>query len=626
MTAARRCPQTSPDHPFPRVPPDDPSARILRDAPPVQEPGGADAAAEQETPGARAIYDPETRAWHDTETGEHLADMAAWERASDKERERARARLAAVRRAEDLIAAGMKRREADAAAAAEVGTSARAVGRWRRKASRLPEGARVAALLPAKRPGRPSKVDAAMAATLESLAFRRGAHLTSRAAHRALLAEHGRAPAHSTVREWLRNWRRRNRRELCAVTNPDLDRSRHKPAGGDASANIVRLNQLWELDSTPADVICADGKRYTIVGAIDVWSRRTKLLVVPSSRATAIALLLRHCILDWGVPEAVRTDEGKDYTSRHVLGALADLEIEHLRCPPYSPERKPHIERFLGTIARELFSGLPGFTGHDVAQAQALRARKSLADRRGADAAEVFGAALTAEALQARCDVWCEAVYGRRPHGGLGCASPFERVTSWQGELRRIHDERALDALLAAPAGDKGRVVCKKGIRLDSVFYIAGPLGSLVGERVKLRRDPADAGRIHVYREDGSFVCVAENPAHTGADQAAIAAAMTADYREHRKTARKRARDLAQRTDPDGAADRALANAATHAAGVVAFPKWGQVHKTPALARAGLAATAAGKAGKAKAPQATTGMSPTLAAAGALFVKDEEWA
>ena len=36
------------------------------------------------------------------------------------------------------------------------------------------------------------------------------------------------------------------------------------------------------------------------------------------------------------------------------------------------------------------------------------------------------------------------------------------------------------------------RVVCKKGIRLDSVFYIAGPLGSLVGERVKLRRDPAD--------------------------------------------------------------------------------------------------------------------------------------
>ena len=32
------------------------------------------------------------------------------------------------------------------------------------------------------------------------------------------------------------------------------------------------------------------------------------------------------------MPEAVRTDEGKDYTSKHVLGALADLEIELLPC------------------------------------------------------------------------------------------------------------------------------------------------------------------------------------------------------------------------------------------------------------------------------------------------------
>ena len=177
MTAARRCPQTAPDHPSPHVPPDPPCPCILGDASSLQEPGGADASPERGALGERAIYDPETRAYHDAETGELLADMAAWERASDKERERARARLAAVRRAEDLIAAGVKRHDADAAAAAEAGASASAVSRWRRKASRMPEGARVAALLPAKRPGRPSTVDAAMAATLESLALR-GAGLT----------------------------------------------------------------------------------------------------------------------------------------------------------------------------------------------------------------------------------------------------------------------------------------------------------------------------------------------------------------------------------------------------------------------------------------------------------------
>ena len=137
--------------------------------------------------------------------------MAAWERASDAERERARARLGAVRHAEELIAAGRTCRKADAAAAAEAGVAAPAVGRWRRKARRLPQGARVAALLDAKRTGRPPKIDPEMRETLESLAYERGAHLTSRAAHEALLSEYGRAPALSTVREFLRNWRKNER-------------------------------------------------------------------------------------------------------------------------------------------------------------------------------------------------------------------------------------------------------------------------------------------------------------------------------------------------------------------------------------------------------------------------------
>ncbi|MDE0335673.1 MAG: transposase family protein, partial [Defluviicoccus sp.] len=103
--------------------------------------------------------------------------------------------------------------------------------------------------------------------------------------------------------------------------------------------------------------------------------------MVPTSRATAIAALLRRCILEWGVPETVRTDEGRDYTSRHVVGALADLEIAHDLCPPYTPDAKPFVERAIGTLARDLFAFLPGFSGHDVADAQALRARKSFAAR-----------------------------------------------------------------------------------------------------------------------------------------------------------------------------------------------------------------------------------------------------
>ena len=67
---------------------------------------------------------------------------------------------------------------------------------------------------------------------------------------------------------------------------------------------------------------------------------------------------------------------------------------------------------------------------NDVTQAQALRSRKSFSARRGEDDAAVYGAELTAEELQERCDVWCDAVYGRRPHSGLGGVSPFARRTS----------------------------------------------------------------------------------------------------------------------------------------------------------------------------------------------------
>ena len=460
--------------------------------------------------------------------------------------------------------------------------------------------------------------------TLEALIFGLGDHLTAVHAHRTLLARHGRTPKVQTVRAWLRRWRRENARDLLAVTNPDCDRSRHRPAGGDAAATVLRLNQLWELDSTPADVICADGRRYAIVAAINIWSRQARVLVVPTSRATAIAALLRRCIMEWGVPEAVRTDEGNDYTSRHVLGVLADLEIEHRPCPPYTPEAKPFVERFLGTLTGDLFATLPGFSGHDVAQAQALRSRKSFAARRGEDDAVIYGAALTAEALQERCDVWCDAVYGRRPHSGLGGASPFARRASWTGPVRRVHDERALDALLAEPAGGCWRTVRKAGVRLDNADYIAGELGLLVGERVGIRRDAADPDRIFVYREDGTFICVAEDPGRTGADRAAIAACMTANYKASRKAARKRARDLVKRQRPGDTMDQVLARAGIEAGRVVALPHYGKGLQTPALTQAGRAAKAADKADKAAASPKSSVTSASLAAAGALFLKHEE--
>src|SRR5690606_26050807 len=69
-----------------------------------------------------------------------------------------------------------------------------------------------------------------------------------------------RLPSYRTVQRWIAAWQRDNARLVSAVADPDRHRSKYQPAGGDAAADVRRLNQLWELDSTPADVLCTDGR------------------------------------------------------------------------------------------------------------------------------------------------------------------------------------------------------------------------------------------------------------------------------------------------------------------------------------------------------------------------------
>src|SRR5699024_6815103 len=132
---------------------------------------------------------------------------------------------------------------------------------------------------------------------------------------------------------------------------------------------------------------------------------------------------------------------------------------------------------------------------------------------------------LTSAELQAKLDQWCAHVYAHDAHSGEGMdgRTPFERAAAWTGSVRRIDDERALDALLAPLAGT--RSVGKKGVRLDHHWYIAPELTPLIGEVVRLKRDEADLGRLYVYDVDGGFVCVAQAPQITGISRAEAAAA-----------------------------------------------------------------------------------------------------
>jgi hypothetical protein len=356
---------------------------------------------------------------------------------------------------------------------------------------------------------------------------------TAEEALEALKVTHAgqRLPSLRGLQRWMKQYRADNPRTILNVQNPDKFRSRHQAAFGSRSADIFKINQRWELDSSPADVLLADGKRYTLIGGIDVFTRRTRLKLAKTSNAQGVCSLLRRMLLDFGVPETVKIDNGADYASYRVTTVLFDLQIQADFCTPFSPEEKPHIERFFGTFQRHL-KGQPGFIGHSVADRKAIESQRSFAERisrkKGkAEKKSLWEMPYTPEEFQAFCDHFCENRYGERKHGFLGI-SPNEAAAQAAAESapRRITDERALDILLMPIAGQDGtHKVHKDGIHTQKGKYIAPALGGMVGEEVHIRLDEDDAGYIYVFDLDGLFICRGEDPELTGVSRRDIAIA-----------------------------------------------------------------------------------------------------
>jgi transposase InsO family protein len=318
-------------------------------------------------------------------------------------------------------------------------------------------------------------------------------------------------PASHVVSRFVRKYREENASLLLAMKNPDAWRSKYQFAVGSCSGSIVRLNQLWEADATPGDIMLLDG-RHAVIAQIDIWPRRPKILVTPTSKAQAIATLLRRGLIDWGVPEVYRTDNGKDFTARHMERVLDALEIEHDICPPFTPEAKPHVERFIKTFSHGIVELLPGFIGHNVSQRKAIEARRSFSERLMKKGA-IVEVKLSAHEFQAICNRWIEAVYMQTPHEGLDGMTPAQKVRSWTDPVKKIEDERALDVLLCPAPKDGGlRMIGKKGVEANRRCYFNTAMAGYEGKRVRVLIDYADLGRAYCFEETGEFLCIATCP------------------------------------------------------------------------------------------------------------------
>jgi putative transposase len=145
-------------------------------------------------------------------------------------------------------------------------------------------------------------------------------------------------------------------------------------------------NQVWQVDHTRADVLVVDqggevlGRPWLTI-VVDTYSRCIMGVHIgfDAPSAAVVCLALRHAILPkqysggyelkqswgtYGLPQYLYTDGGKDFRSQHLEQVATELGI--VLCLRRQPSDGGIVERPFGTLNREFFSSLPGYTGSSV--------------------------------------------------------------------------------------------------------------------------------------------------------------------------------------------------------------------------------------------------------------------
>ena len=256
-------------------------------------------------------------------------------------------------------------------------------------------------------------------------------------------------------------------------------------------------NAIWQADHTPLDILLvrSDGEvaKPWLSVVIDDYSRAVAGYFLsfedPSALHTSLAMRQAiwrkedsRCIV-CGIPDVLYTDNGSDFTSRHLEQVGADLKIRLVFSIPGKPRGRGRIERFFSTVSEMFLCELDGY----APAGGAVRGKPTL----------------TLADFDARFRTFLLDVYHRRE-----CAKtkipPAER---WEanGFLPRMPDSlEQLDLLLIQVA--KARQVRVDGIHFQSLRYISTTLAAYVGETVTLRFDPRDMAEIRVFHED-KFLC-----------------------------------------------------------------------------------------------------------------------
>jgi putative transposase len=407
--------------------------------------------------------------------------------------------------------------------------------------------------------------------------------------HERLIAKLGaeRAGKLRTIQWWVKNYKTQEAASLALITQPKAWKNKYMAAVGSRSEHVTHANQLWEIDSTPTDIMIG-GRRYNLVVVIDVYTRRVMVLLSRTSNSRAIAELLRRAIRAWGRPYCVKMDNGKDYRSEHIQRGLTALGILVHFCTPFHPQEKPHVERANHYIQHDLMPGLPGYVGHSVA------VRKEIDERSGRSRTyDELVTALDVPQFEEFMIKWAIAHNATHEHSallkyGFGKITP-EQMAQRCPSPKLIVAEDALHLFLE-PVGGLKTVNGKYHIKHEHGLYSATELVGRAQARVRVRVSDYDAGNLFVFdADDDSFICAAVDPEKAGISRVEHAARIRAAERAWRgdttRNARARDEQYRPREISYDVLNHRLAKVQENAdsTNIVAFPKREKTTDTPAI-------------------------------------------
>ena len=253
-------------------------------------------------------------------------------------------------------------------------------------------------------------------------------------------------------------------------------------------------NALWQADHAQLDILllrddCGSARPW-LTAVIDDYSRAVAGFYLsfdpPSVLRTSLALrqgIWRKFEPHWqicGIPDVLYTDNGADFTSKHLEQVAIDLKIRLVFSTPGKPQGRGKIERFFRTVNEMFLCDLEGYT---------RRTRRK--------------PALSLSEFEEQFRRFLIEVYHRTPVAD----SELAPSAKWEegGFLPRMPESlEQLDMLLIEEV--RPRRVRRDGIHFQGFRYLSLTLAAYVGEDVTIRYDPRDMAEIRVFHND-RFLC-----------------------------------------------------------------------------------------------------------------------